>query len=186
MKILRAIALASILTLAACGSANEEEQASEENGAPAEGEGGEGVVATPAAGYFELQPGLWERSAKQLMGTAPAVERLCIDAGTRNRIIPLTQARGFGEECKVVEQSEATAFGVIFRLQCAKPDAREVSGSMRFDNGIVKTDLQITKPDGDLITSANVETKRVGDCPAGMQPGDVADQSGKVIGSIRG
>lgn len=179
---LRAFTLASVLMLTACGGGNDE--GGDEVVAGAESEGGEGVVATPADGYFPVEPGLWERTSVAAMGTAPAVERICIDASTRNRITPVNELRGIASGCKPVEQSEATMFGVTFRLQCADP-AGEASGVLRFDEGELKTDISLNSGD-DMIYSGRATAKRIGDCPAGMKPGDVAGADGTVTGSLAG
>lgn len=181
MKLLRSVALASILVLASCGSSEKSEEGPD---VAVEGEedGGATVVPTPAAGYFELQPGLWERTVKAAVGTVPQPERICLDAGTRALINPTNEARGIASGCKPIEQTGATVVGVVATLQCAQPKT-DLGIAMRLDDGEVKTDIN-GLDDGMNGFSGNSVTRRIGDCPAGMKPGDIADQSGKVVGSL--
>lgn len=185
----RLFVVVAVLALSACGSSEDKAKA------PAGGDtaetGGEGeIVPVPASGLFALPGGLWERKVTALSGEPKPVERICIDESVRARVIPLTEVRPFLSGCKILEQSEATMFGVIFRLQCSKPRATEVGGNIVFKDGQLTTALNIagggvTSKDV-LPSNASIVSKRIGDCPAGMKPGDIADESGRVTGSIAG
>ncbi|WP_342250804.1 hypothetical protein [Sphingomonas sp. OTU376] len=182
----RVIAVVAALALSACGSS--EREAGDTAGAEA-GADGE-VVPVPATGLFELPAGLWERKVTALSGKPMPVERICIADSVRARVIPLTEVRPFLSDCKLLEQSEKTMFGVIFRLQCSKPKATEVGGNITFKDGALTTALTIanggTTPADPSPSNAAIVSRRIGDCPAGMKPGDTADENGRITGSIAG
>jgi hypothetical protein len=172
--------------LSACGSS--EKAPDQPQGAdadpPAE------IVPMPAGGYFKLPAGLWERKVSPLGGKTPPVERVCIDDSVRERVIPLTEVRGLLSDCKVLEQSELSIFGVTYRLQCTKPKPVIVGGNTSFRNDLLNSALNIEgggiSPDDPVPGYAGVKTTRVGDCPSNMKPGDIADVSGKVVGTLGG
>jgi len=169
-----------VLTLAGCGGGGDGGTESQQREPSAEAGA---IAAVPAAGFFQLPPGLYERTVRR-MGEPTIVDRVCIDPSVHNRIVPVTELRGIREGCTIVEQHPPSPFGVTFTLQCERPQLGTVGGNMRLDEGVLKTDL--TFNDAANQTSGGAETRRIGDCPAGMRPGDVLDQSGRVTGSIRG
>lgn len=185
----RLFAVVAVLALSACGASDP--KASAPAGGDTAETGGEGeIVPVPANGLFALPGGLWERKVSVLTGKPKPIERVCIDESVRARVIPLTEVRQYLSDCKILEQSEVTMFGVIFRLQCSKPRPTEVGGSIVFKDGQLLTSLNIAGggvTDKDVLPSnASIVSKRIGDCPAGMKPGDVTDESGKITGSIAG
>ncbi|MBB4841171.1 hypothetical protein HNP52_004268 [Sphingomonas kyeonggiensis] len=185
----RLFVVAAVLALSACGSSNKEASAPGGDDTAEPGAAGE-IVPVPAGGLFELPAGLWERKVTALSGKPMPVERICIADSVRARVIPLTEVRPFLSDCKLLEQSEKTMFGVIFRLQCSKPKATEVGGNITFKDGALTTALTIanggTTPADPLPSNATIVSRRIGDCPAGMKPGDTADQGGRITGSIAG
>lgn len=182
----RLVAVVAALALSACGSSDRE--AGEATGAEA-GADGE-VVAAPASGLFPLPAGLWERKATALSGMVVPIERICIADSVRARVTPLTEARPHVSDCKVLEQSGVTMFGVTFRLQCNQPRPVEVGGNIIFKDGVLTTALNFAGGGASvkdvLPSNASIVSKRIGDCPAGMKPGDTADDNGKITGSIAG
>lgn len=185
------LAVVAAFALSGCGSSgpSSDQTPDQASGADA-GDPPSEVVPVPPQGYFKLAAGLWERKVTPLGGKAPPVERVCIDDSVRAKVIPLTEARGLVSDCKVLEQSEATIFGVTFRLQCARPKPVVIGGNTSFKNAVLTSALNIEgggiSPDDPVPSYASVKTTRVGDCPSSMKPGDIADPSGKIVGRLGG
>lgn len=183
---LRVAAVASLLVLASCGS-NESQDVAAEGGEAGAEASVEEVVPIPAGGHFAIQPGLWERTVKNAAGTTPPVDRICIDESTRNLIAPVNEVRGVAGGCTPIQQTENSFIGVAYGLRCTQPEPVEVNGVVRLKDNEIKTDINVAKAGGgDLIFTGQGTTRRIGECPAGMKPGDVSDQSGKVTGSLKG
>lgn len=187
-----ALAAAATLILSACGSSD---KAADQLQGADQAEGTEAdppaqIVPMPAEGYFRMPAGLWERKVSPLGGKVPPVERVCIDDTVRPRVTPLTEVRGLLSDCKMIEQSELSIFGVTFRMQCATPKAVTIGGNTSFKNDVLNSALNIegggASPADPVPAYAGVKTTRVGDCPPNMKPGDIADASGKVIGTLGG
>ena len=188
---LRVAILASCMMLASCGSSDEAGDAAIDSGEAAadsgDGAGDREVVPIPAGGHFELQPGLWERTVQNAAGTTPPVDRICIDASTRNLISPVNEVRGVAAGCTPLYQSDNSVMGVVYTLSCSQPESVEVGGVVRLKDNEIKTDINMAKANGgDLLFTGQGTTRRIGDCPSGMNPGDVADTTNKVTGSLAG
>ena len=132
-----------------------------------------GLTSFPA-NAVDLQPGLWEVSGKSERGgviTPRATRTKCItpekakDISSRTSI-EFSLSRG-SESCKTVD-SQKTANGMTWRLQCAGLITAEQTGSFVFDSPQHYTILlKTTATTGrrTLTSTLTVEGRRIGECP---------------------
>lgn len=164
-------AAACLLALAACGKPGSDKTAAGPAGAPA-------PAAAPAQapsigeGAPDVRAGLWEMkmSTEGVKGSS----RICIDPAVQGVGAAYGQ-RAAKKDCSD-SQFTKTPDGLDFKSVC------ESNGTKVTSNGQVRGDLSshytvkvdVTTARDGVTKTARIETEatRVGDCPAGMAPGD--------------
>ncbi len=174
------VALLAGLTLAACSKPSGD-QASE---AP-EGAAAAAVAAPDATGPMFLTAGLWETTASINGAAAAGKNRACIDAAWQQTHDALEQISPAGAGCEKAVRRPALG-GFNYEMTCRQEGAvSHVVGEVRGDARHVSVRATATmKMDGEDMPPVKVamDSKWVGACPAGMKPGDMADDAGQAGG----
>jgi hypothetical protein len=129
-------------------------------------------------GVPKFKAGLWEITGGG-EGKEGEVERQCLGSET-NEELREAVTREFDKECKVERRSGPE--GIYIKASCPSNGATidavtDIKGSdTNFD---MKINMGVTMPDGSKQDTAMAASGRwVGECPAGMEPSDKAEDSG--------
>lgn len=126
--------------------------------------------------------GLWELKHIGGGGTVIGTQRLCVSAAS---------------------EAKVNLFGQIaLNVNCSKYEATESQGTWRFEfvcgpaamtsttKGTVSGDfdsaytVEMTESDGTMESSRTIGATRMGDCPQGVAPGTLMDETGKILTNI--
>lgn len=164
-------------TLAGCGK----------SGSPQAGDAaGSGAspapVATLASGAPMRAAGLWALKNLGGGGTVIGTQQLCVDAASEAKASLFDQI-ALNTNCSKYEIAPGNG-GWAFEFVCGG------GGMAATSKGVVTGDftaaymVEMTASDGTMELSRTIEASRTGDCPAGVSPGTLLDEEGKVVADI--
>ncbi|WP_018633073.1 DUF3617 domain-containing protein [Neomegalonema perideroedes] len=146
-------------------------------GAPLAGCGESEKAAAP--GFPERAPGLWEQLSAIDGLEARGVSRVCVDSASDQTLWAFSQGQGF---CALKEKKAGGAYvaecrqgGLILTNDIALSgdfkSAYEMKISTRMAAGDKATPMEKLMASSPA-PSATISARRIGDCPAGIRPGD--------------
>ncbi len=177
-------ALAICVLLGACGKSS----GSTAGGA---GKDGSGNAAAPSpaklvltsSGAPQRRDGYWEIVSVSESGSPMSKQFLCVGAGSEDRFSVIDQLASVGDCSK--KDFTRTATGWAFETRCTLMDKETVqTGSISGDfQQAFRIDQTVTQSP-DTTIKGSIIGRRIGDCPAKFQPGDLVDQDGDKLGNM--
>jgi hypothetical protein len=142
------------------------------------------VVMTPK-GAPQRRDGYWEMGSFSESGSPMSKQFLCVGAGSESKFSVFDQLASVGDCDK--KDFTRTATGWTFETRCKLMDKETVQ------KGTVGGDFQqsfhieqtVTQTPNTVI-KGSIRGRRVGDCPAKFQPGDLVDGDGQKLGNMLG
>ena len=132
-----------------------------------------------AADIPDMKAGLWSSSVQ--MGTNPArTGQMCTNNDITKQLDAM--AKNASNPCKAIQESHTGSIYTI-RTQCTFNGQTHTSSSTTTVTGNIAMHTELNADDGMHMVT---DSKYVGACPAGMNPGDYVDSSGMKFNMLKG